>query len=98
MRSDATRTWFATPCMETVPADLAAKEGEPALVAMLDLAAVDAVLHKLTPLDVLQGGTAGALYAGRLTVGGLLRHSGPLRLRGAAHPAGAEVELRWPLH
>lgn len=98
VRGDATRTWFATPCSETVPADLAAKDGEPGLDARLDLAAVDAVLQKLTPLDVLQGGMAGALFAGRLTVGGLLRRSGPVRLRGSAHPSGAEVELRWPLH
>ena len=98
VRGDATRTWFATPCRETVPADLAAKEGEPALDARLDLAAVDAVLQKLSPLDVLHGGMAGALYAGRLTVGGLLRRSGPVRLRGSEHPSGAEVELRWPLH
>jgi hypothetical protein len=98
IRSDATRTWFATPCAETVPADVSAKQGEPALDATLDLAAADAVLQKLTPLDVIQGGLAAGLYAGRLTAGGLLRRSGPVRLRGTPHPAGAQVELRWPLH
>ena len=98
IRSDATRTWFAVPCLETVPADLAAKQGEPGVDATLNLAAIDAVLQKLTPLDVIHGGMAAGLYAGRLTAGGLLRRSGPVHLRGAAHPAGAQVELRWPLH
>jgi hypothetical protein len=98
IRSDPTRTWFAMPCLETVPADLVPKQAEPALDATLNLAAIDAVLHKLTPLDVVHGGMAAALYAGRLTAGGLLRRSGPVRLRGTAHPAGAQVELRWPLH
>ncbi|HWE22502.1 MAG TPA: hypothetical protein VG496_01055, partial [Myxococcales bacterium] len=97
IRSDKTSTWFATPCLESGPADLAPVESEPSLDARLDLVTVDGVLQKLTPLDVIRGGLAGALYAGRLTLGGLLRRSGPLRLRGNAHPSGAEVEFRWPL-
>jgi hypothetical protein len=37
------------------------------------------------------------MYAGRLTLGGLLRASGPVTVTGGPHPAGAEVELHWPL-
>ena len=98
IRADASKSWFASPCTESIQVDLAAKDGEPALDASLDLAAIDAVLQKLTPLDAIRGGLAGALFAGRLTPGGLFRRSGPLRLRGIPHPSGAEIELRWPLH
>jgi len=97
VRADATTAWFGTPCPAGAPADPRASGGTSALEALVDLGAADAVLQKLTPLDALHGGLAAALYAGRLTVGGLLRGSGPVVVTGRPHPAGAEVELRWPL-
>jgi hypothetical protein len=97
IRSDSSAAWFGTPCPTAAPADPRAPGGTSALEAQLDLGAADAVLQKLTPLDALRGGLAAALYAGRLTVGGLLRGSGPVVVTGRPHPAGAEVELRWPL-
>ena len=98
IRADGAAAWFGTPCPAAPPADPRAAGETSALEAQLDLAAADAVLQKLTPLDALHGGLAAALYAGRLTVGGLLRASGPVTVTGRPHPAGAEVELRWPLH
>jgi hypothetical protein len=98
IRSTEAVAWFATPCTQNVPADPRAPDGDAALDAQLDLGAADRALQDLTPLDALQGGTAGALFAARLSISGLLRHSGPLSVRGNPHPLGAEVELRWPLH
>jgi len=97
VRAEATMAWFGTPCPAAAPADPGASGGTSALEAQLDLGAADAVLQKLTPLDALHGGLGAALYAGRLTLGGLLRGSGPVVVTGRPHPAGAEVELRWPL-
>jgi len=97
IRADATTAWFGTPCPAAAPADPGAPEGTSALEAQLDLGAADAALKKLSPLDALHGGLAAGLYAGRLTAGGLLRGSGPVTVTGRANPAGAEVELRWPL-
>jgi hypothetical protein len=97
VRTDTTAAWFGTPCPAAAPADPRASGGTSALEAQLDLGAADAVLQKLTPLDALHGGLAAGLYAGRLTAGGLLRGSGPVLVTGRPHPAGAEVELRWPL-
>jgi hypothetical protein len=97
VRADAIAAWFATPCTSAPPADPLAPGGSAALDAQLDLALVNGGLQKLTPLDALQGGLPAALYAARLTVGGLLRGSGPLVLTGRPDAGGAEVELRWPL-
>ena len=97
VRADASSAWFGTPCPAAAPADPSAPGATSALEAQLDLGTADAVLQKLTPLDALHGGLGAALYAGRLTVGGLLRSSGPVVATGRVHPAGAEVELRWPL-
>ncbi|HKC60705.1 MAG TPA: hypothetical protein VKB92_11515 [Myxococcales bacterium] len=97
VRADASAAWFGTPCPASAPADPNAPGATAALEAQLDLSAADAVLQKLTPLDALRGGLAAALYAVRLTVGGFLRGSGPVVATGQPHPAGAEVELRWPL-
>jgi hypothetical protein len=98
IRSDGAAAWFGTPCPAAAPADPRAGGETSALEAYLDLGAADAALQKLTPLDALRGGLAAGLYAGRLTFGGLLRGSGPVTVSGRPHPAGAEVELRWPLH
>ena len=97
LRADPATAWFGTPCPGAAPADPAAPGGTSALEAQLDLRAVDAVLQKLTPLDALHGGVAAGVYAGRLTLGGMLRGSGPVTVTGRPHAAGAEVELRWPL-
>lgn len=97
VRADASAAWFGTPCPASAPADPNAPGATAALEAQLDLSAADAVLQKLTPLDALRGGLAAALYAARLTVGGFLRGSGPVVATGQPHPAGAEIELRWPL-
>src|SRR5262249_57910533 len=97
VRADASSAWFGTPCPAAAPADPRAPGATSALEAQLDLGAADAVLQKLTPLDALHGGLAAGLYAARLTVGRLLRSSGPIVATGQPHPAGAEVELRWPL-
>jgi hypothetical protein len=97
VRAEATTAWFGTPCPAAAPADPGASGGTSALEGQLDLGVADAVLQKLTPLDALHGGLAAGLYAGRLTLGRLLRSSGPVVVTGRPHPAGAEVELRWPL-
>jgi hypothetical protein len=97
LRADAASAWFGTPCPPSAPADASAPGGTAALEAQLDLRAMDAVLQKLSPLDALQGGLAAGIYAGRLTLGGLLRSSGPITVTGQPHASGAEVELRWPL-
>ena len=98
VRADASSAWFGTPCPAAAPADPRAPGATSALEAQLGLGAADAVLQKLTPLDALHGGLGAGLYAGRLTAGGLLRSSGPVVATGRPHPAGAEIELRWPLH
>jgi hypothetical protein len=98
VRAGGAAAWFGTPCPSTAPADPRAGGETSPLEAQLDLGAADAALQKLTPLDAIRGGLAAGLYAGRLTFGGLLRGSGPVTVTGRPHPAGAEVELRWPLH
>ncbi|MFL5312471.1 MAG: hypothetical protein ACJ79H_18715 [Myxococcales bacterium] len=97
IRADAAAAWFGTPCPPAAPADPRAAGEASALDAQVDLAAADAVLQKVGPLDALHGGLAAALYAGRLTLGGFLRGSGPVAVSGRPHPAGAEIEVRWPL-
>ena len=69
----------------------------PALVGQLDLAAIDASLRQLTPLDALRGSMAASVYAAHLLYGSLLRNAGPLMLSGVASKSGAEIELRLPL-
>jgi hypothetical protein len=97
LRADAAAAWFGTPCPGAAPADPGTPGGPSALEAQLDLRAADSVLQKLTPLDALHGGVAAGVYAARLTLGGLLRGSGPVTATGRPHAAGAELELRWPL-
>ena len=97
VRADATAAWFGTPCPEAPSADALASGATTALDAQLELGALDAALQRLTPLDALRGGLPAALYAARLTLGGMLRGSGPVVVTGQPHPAGAEVEARWPL-
>jgi hypothetical protein len=98
IRASQTFVWFAAPCTQSAPPDPTVSSGEAVLEAQLDLGAVDRALQELTPLDAIHGGTAGALFAARLTISGLLRRSGPVQLHGDPHPLGAEVEVRWPLH
>jgi hypothetical protein len=97
VRADATAAWFGIPCPERPSADPRASDAEEALGAQLDLGLLDAALQRLTPLDALRGGLPAGLYAARLTVGGMLRGSGPVTATGQPHPSGAEVEVRWPL-
>jgi hypothetical protein len=98
IRSTGSASWFAVPCTQAAPADASTPGGEAALDAQLDLSALDRGLGDLTPLDAIHGGTAGALFAARLTISGLLRRSGPVVVHGDPHPLGADVELHWPLH
>jgi hypothetical protein len=69
----------------------------PALAGQIDLAAIDAALSQLTPLDALRGSVAASVYATHLLYGSLLRNAGPLTLRGVPSKSGAEIELRLPL-
>ena len=98
VRAEATAAWFATPCATSAPVGAHAAGGGDGLDARLDLAALGAVIAKVTPIDAIRGGAPAAIYAARLLVGNLLRTSGPLHLTGKPHASGAEVELSWPLH
>jgi hypothetical protein len=97
LHAEAGSAWFATPCTDAAPADLSSSVGPDALDGYLDLATLDAALSKVTPIDALRGSIPATVYAARLLLGNLLRASGPLHLTGKPHPAGAEVELHWPL-
>ena len=69
----------------------------PALVGQLDLAAIDAALSTLSPLDALRGSLAAGAYAAHLLYGPLLRNSGPLAVTGVAAKNNAAIELHLPL-
>ena len=80
-----------------ISASAAEPQPGPPLSGWLDLAAIDAALSRLSPLDALRGSLAAGAYATHLLYGPLLRNSGPLSVTGAAARSGAEVELRLPL-
>jgi hypothetical protein len=72
--------------------------GTPALEGRLDLAAIEAALTAMTPLDALRGGLAAGVYAAHLVYGPLLRNAGPLTVTGnPQRAAAASIELRLPL-
>jgi hypothetical protein len=68
------------------------------LDARVDLAAIDAALGTINPLDALRGGVVGGAYAAHILYGPLLRNAGPLTLSGNPQQGGAaEIEVRLPL-
>ena len=69
----------------------------PALDARVDLAAIDAALAAINPLDALRGGAAAGAYAAHILYGSLLRNAGPLTFTGDRRENGADVEVRLPL-
>ena len=69
-----------------------------ALDARVDLAAIDAALGTINPLDALRGGVVAGAYAAHLLYGPLLRNAGPLTVTGNPQRGGAaEIEVRLPL-
>ncbi len=71
----------------------------PALDARVDLAAIDAALATINPLDALRGGVVAGAYAAHLLYGQLLRTAGPLTVTGNPQRGNAaEIEVRLPLH
>lgn len=94
---DASAVHLSSPCGPS-PALTA---GPAPLSGALDLLRFDAALAKLTPLDALRGEVAAFAYGAHLLYGNLLRHAGPLTVRGSPAkdlPDAAELELRLPLH
>jgi len=70
----------------------------PALDARVDLAAIDAALATINPLDALRGGVVAGAYAAHLLYGQLLRNAGPLTVTGNPQRGGAaEIDVRLPL-
>ena len=69
----------------------------PALDARVDLAAIDAALAAINPLDALRGGAAAGAWAAHILYGSLLRNAGPLTFTGDRRENGADVEVRLPL-
>ena len=70
----------------------------PALDARVDLAAIDAALATINPLDALRGGVVAGAYAAHLLYGHLLRNAGPLTVTGNPQRGGAaEIDVRLPL-
>jgi hypothetical protein len=68
------------------------------LEGQVDLAAVDAALAAMSPLDALRGPLAGGAWAFHLLYGALLRNAGPLTLSGDPQPGNrAAIRLRLPL-
>jgi hypothetical protein len=84
--------------LRIVPVFDAPEGPPPALEARVNLAAIDAALATMTPLDALRGALAAGAYAAHLLYGRLLRNAGPLLLTGnSQRGSAAEIDLRLPL-